>query len=114
MHLYLGSICSIRVFGQRIVILNSLKAATDLLEKRSSIYSDRPRLVLGGEMVGWDQLLTISRYGDNFREYRRLLHQYIGGAKQLQKFHGLLEHETHRFLQHLLHDPDHVSEHIRQ
>lgn len=33
-----------------MVILNSLKAARDLLDKRSSIYSDRPRFVLLAEL----------------------------------------------------------------
>lgn len=30
--------------GQHVIILNSLKAVTDLFEKRSHIYSDRPIL----------------------------------------------------------------------
>lgn len=28
--------------GQQVIVLNSLKAVTDLFEKRSHIYSDRP------------------------------------------------------------------------
>ena len=34
------------VFGKDIIILSSFKAARDLMEKRSAIYSDRPRFVL--------------------------------------------------------------------
>jgi hypothetical protein len=36
--------------GQPIIILNSLKACEDLLEKRSAIYSGRPVLQFAGEM----------------------------------------------------------------
>lgn len=36
----------ISAMGQDIVIINSLKVATDLLEKRSNIYSDRPDLAM--------------------------------------------------------------------
>jgi hypothetical protein len=32
--------------GQPIVVLNSVKAAVDLLDKQGSNYSDRPRFVL--------------------------------------------------------------------
>jgi hypothetical protein len=32
----------LRVFGQVVVVLNSIKAAKDLLEKNADIYSDRP------------------------------------------------------------------------
>jgi hypothetical protein len=37
-------------FGRSIVVLNSVEAAVDLLEKRSSIYSDRPRFVMWVDM----------------------------------------------------------------
>lgn len=37
-----GDIISFHVFGQVIVVLNSIKATKDLLEKRGDIYSDRP------------------------------------------------------------------------
>lgn len=38
----IGPIMSINVFGQNVIILNDAKAASELLDKRSAIYSDRP------------------------------------------------------------------------
>ena len=37
-----GDVLSFHVFGRVIVVLNSIKAPKDLLEKSSEIYSDRP------------------------------------------------------------------------
>lgn len=37
-----GDLVHMRVFGQHIVIVNSVETATDLFEKRSKLYSDRP------------------------------------------------------------------------
>ena len=37
-----GNIMSFHIFGKIIIILNTAKAAKDLLEKRGDIYSDRP------------------------------------------------------------------------
>jgi len=37
-----GNILSFHVFGNVIIVLNSIKATKDLLEKRGEIYSDRP------------------------------------------------------------------------
>ena len=37
-----GDVLSFHVFGKVIVVLNSLKANKDLLEKRGDVYSDRP------------------------------------------------------------------------
>lgn len=45
-----GPVSSVCIMGQSIIILNSLKACQDLLEKRSSIYSGRPVLQFAGEM----------------------------------------------------------------
>ncbi|KAJ7713995.1 cytochrome P450 [Mycena metata] len=41
-----GDVMQLEVLGQRIVILDTHQAATDLLDKRSSIYSDRPAFPL--------------------------------------------------------------------
>ena len=40
----------IHVFGQGLVFLNTYEAASALLEKRGSIYSDRAELVMAGEL----------------------------------------------------------------
>lgn len=45
-----GDVSSVNLLGQPMVILNSAKAAVDLLERRSEIYSDRPSLVMAGEL----------------------------------------------------------------
>lgn len=36
-----SEIIRVPLFGSNIIILNSLRVATDLLEKKSTIYSDR-------------------------------------------------------------------------
>jgi len=37
-----GDILSFHVFGQVIIVLNSVKATKELLDKRGEFYSDRP------------------------------------------------------------------------
>jgi hypothetical protein len=37
-----GDILSFHLFGQVVIVLNTAKAAKDLLDKRGAIYSDRP------------------------------------------------------------------------
>ncbi len=39
-----GDVLSFHVFGTVIVVLNSLKANKDLLERRADMYSDRPAI----------------------------------------------------------------------
>ncbi|GJE84890.1 cytochrome P450 [Phanerochaete sordida] len=113
-----GDVCSADILGQRIVILNSLDAATDLLEKKSATYSARPVMPMAGEMLTWAETLVLSQCpGDRFRHIRRFLHRYVGGRGQLERvapFHALIEHETRRCLQRMLADPAPFIGHIRK
>lgn len=45
-----GDVVYIHVLGQSLVFINSAEAAFDLLDKRGSIYSDKPSLVMAGEL----------------------------------------------------------------
>ena len=47
----LGDVVHITALGQRIVILNSRKVATDLLDRRGGIYSDRPRNIVAAQIL---------------------------------------------------------------
>ncbi|EMD32352.1 hypothetical protein CERSUDRAFT_161722, partial [Gelatoporia subvermispora B] len=109
-----GDIMSVNLLGQTMVILNSPKLAFNMLDKKSSIYSDHPTLTMGGELTGWDRTLALFRYGNVFHETRRLLSQLIGSRKHLEKFHGHLETETRKFLYRLMRHPDNVGKQVRK
>ncbi|TFK32278.1 cytochrome P450 [Crucibulum laeve] len=109
-----GDIISVSVFGQQFIILSSAKAAIDMLDKKSSIYSDRPVMQMGGELVGWKNTLVLVPYGDRFRNYRKLFHQLIGSHSAMEQFHPVEEKETHRFLKRLLSKPNDLAEHVRK
>lgn len=105
---------SISIFGQRMIIVNSAEVATELLEKKGSIYSDRPVMEMGGEMVGWKNTLVLVPYGDRFRSYRKLFHKLIGNPASMSQFHPTEEVETRKFLKHLLSTPQDLAKHVRK
>jgi hypothetical protein len=41
-----SDIIYVNLLGQPVIVLNSVKSAVDLLDKKGAIYSDRPRFVL--------------------------------------------------------------------
>jgi len=110
----IGDISSITVFGQPLIIINSLKIALDLLDKKSSIYSDRPILQMGGELVGWKNTLVLLPYGDRFRRYRKLFHRSIGSINTIRQFQPIQSLESRRFLRKLLSNPQNLQSHIRK
>jgi hypothetical protein len=70
-----GPLSHLDIFGTHIVAIHDPAAAAALFEKRSAVFSDRPRIVFGGEMCGWENTLALQRYGDAFRIFRREIHQ---------------------------------------
>ncbi|KAF9545988.1 cytochrome P450 [Agrocybe pediades] len=63
--------------GFNILVLNSLEAVSELFENRWSIYSNRPKFVMVGELMGWDYIFGLLEYGEPWRERRKLFTQYF-------------------------------------
>ncbi|KAI9445986.1 cytochrome P450 [Lactarius indigo] len=109
----LGSdVIHVDVMGSHIVILNSIKAANELLEKRSSIYSDRPHLVVLQELAGMDYHLGLAQYGSAWRHSRREFQAYLSPA-ELEAYQPLEQQAVHRLLRNLLSSPEHFAQHLR-
>ena len=105
---------SVSVFGQQMIIVNSAKTAGDILDKKSSIYSDRPIMQMGGELVGWKDTLVLVPYGERFRNYRKFFHQVIGTPSSMTRFLPAEETETRKFLKSVLANPDDLAAHVRK
>ena len=56
----------LNALGQPIIVLNSLKSAFDLLDRRANIYSDRPRLIVANDILCGGLLIAFISYGDLF------------------------------------------------
>jgi hypothetical protein len=50
--------------GQPILVINGLKTAFELLDRRASIYSDRPRVIVAHEILCGGLFTVFIRYGD--------------------------------------------------
>ncbi|KAF8158887.1 cytochrome P450 [Mycena galopus ATCC 62051] len=62
-----GDVVHVDVFGNHILILNSVKVATQLLEKRARIYSDRPTIPMVS-LMGWDWNLSFMPHAEKWRQ----------------------------------------------
>lgn len=40
----------VQIFGQGVLFINSYTAAVDLLEKKGTLYADRPHMVMAAEL----------------------------------------------------------------
>ncbi|KAJ7835225.1 cytochrome P450 [Mycena leptocephala] len=70
-----GDLIHISIAGQPMLIMNSHKTAADLLDRRASIYSDRPRLLVASELLTGSLMIPFARYNDTWRRMRRASHE---------------------------------------
>lgn len=108
-----GDIIHIQIFGQHIILLNSVEAAVEILDKKSVKFSDRPVLPMAGDLVGCKDSLPLLQYGDRFREARKQFHRVIGTRTAIEAYHGIKSVEIHKFLKRVLTDPERLVAHIR-
>ncbi|THH08956.1 hypothetical protein EW145_g2353 [Phellinidium pouzarii] len=107
-----GDVVHVEVLGQSIIFLNSAKATSDLFEKRSTIYSDRPRLPLLNDILGLNWIFALMPYGNIWRKHRRLFVSMFGPS-DAHIFNPVQEHASTRLLERLLKKPEDFRDHIR-
>jgi cytochrome P450 len=67
-----GPVMYLNMAGQSVVILSTTQAATDLLNRRSAQYSDRPSLVVAGELVTKGLHMLLRPYNARYRLHQRM------------------------------------------
>ncbi|VDC07377.1 unnamed protein product [Peniophora sp. CBMAI 1063] len=109
-----GPVFMLRIFNQKIVILNSHAAVMDLLEARSSIYSDRPVVWMYKVLVDrqW-AVFNISDHHPRFKTYRKLLQSALN-PKVIQDYRPLQSREAHTMLRLLYERPAEFISHFRR
>ncbi|KAH8110331.1 cytochrome P450 [Phellopilus nigrolimitatus] len=108
-----GEVVHVKVFGQHIIFVNTPEAADELFEKRSAVYSDRPRSTLINDLMGhgeWN--FAFFPYGETWRAYRRLFMSKFG-PNSAHLYRPVQEFVTHQLLKRLLIAPENFLDHLR-
>ncbi|THU99222.1 cytochrome P450 [Dendrothele bispora CBS 962.96] len=107
-----GDLTYVEVFGKSMLILNSSKATTDLLERRSAIYSDRPDMIMVNDLMGWYWDFAHQKYSDWWRLHRKTFHTGFQPSV-VSTYHDIQLRGMEHFLRNMLKDPEDFSGHIR-
>ena len=59
-----GDVVYLNVAGQPTIVLNSQKAASDVLDRRAAVTSGRPRFVVGQELLCEGLLFAFEPHSD--------------------------------------------------
>ncbi|KAI0945930.1 hypothetical protein AcV7_010042 [Taiwanofungus camphoratus] len=109
-----GDIVYARLFRTPALVINSVQAAQDLMEKRSSKFSDRPRFILLAELMGWDCVITHLKYGDRFRKHRKWIQNAFQEKTSLASYRPVQRRETYVLLSGLAETPSALMSHLRR
>ncbi|KAF9451148.1 cytochrome P450 [Macrolepiota fuliginosa MF-IS2] len=110
----LGSkIMYLEAFGRSIIVINDARIAKELLEKRSALYSSRPRLAMFHDVVGATDHFSMMPYGEEWRNHRRLLQQHFSPKTLSRDQERTMEFVRKALLPNIYQDPQHVHDHVR-
>ncbi|KAG6846890.1 hypothetical protein H0H93_011243, partial [Arthromyces matolae] len=101
-------------WGRPMIIINSAEAMSQF-DKHGSIYSDRPKFVMAGELVGHEGSLVLTPYGPRFRSFRKYFSRLIGTPSAVEQHcHEILGHQTRRFLKRTLANSEDLNQNLRK
>ncbi|THU76811.1 cytochrome P450 [Dendrothele bispora CBS 962.96] len=109
---YGSDILHLNAFGTDLIIVNSHKAASTLLERKSALYSERPRMTMINELINLNWHFGFMNHGDTWRTHRKIFAQHfnptatIGLRSQTTKWNNL-------FLNNILNSPKDFFTHIQ-
>ncbi|KAJ1308002.1 hypothetical protein OPQ81_002075 [Rhizoctonia solani] len=98
-----SDIIYLELLGNKIVVLNSAKAAFELLEQRSALYSDRicPPVLKDPELFDWSGSTGMLGYNDVWRHHRRMINKFLG-SREASQFYRIQERQTRLLLRRLI------------
>ncbi|KAI1797845.1 CyP450 monooxygenase [Ganoderma leucocontextum] len=106
-----GDITYLNLLGQSVIVLNTAQATSDLLDKRSAIYSDRLKSTVVS-LIGWDWNVALMGYGTKWRQIRRAFHEHFHGGV-VRQYQSAQLSGARNFLTRLLANPDNFVQHLR-
>ncbi|KAK4233340.1 Fumitremorgin C synthase [Achaetomium macrosporum] len=113
LHLYhwskkYGPVMHLSMGGQPLVILSTHQAAHDLLSKRSVRYSDRPRMVMAGELVTKGMHMLLRPYDEWYRLHQRMEAPHLN-LRSASAYRPLQDMESRQLLFDVLHEYSEVG-----
>ncbi|KAH9901308.1 cytochrome P450 [Cubamyces lactineus] len=79
-----GPVVSFYLGRTPVIMLGTAQAAWDLLDKRSDIYSGRPRSIMAGEILSWGVRAITLSYGPRYKRWRALMHASLNSTAVTQ------------------------------
>ncbi|KAG2141067.1 cytochrome P450 [Suillus clintonianus] len=105
-----GPLITVRSGLKKSVIIGRYKAAMDIMEHQGAALADRPRKIAAGEIFSGGLGLTLTPFGEKFRQKRRALHTHLQ-PKAAEVYQPLLMSHVKNLVLDILNDPYNFQNH---
>ncbi|KAG9078223.1 hypothetical protein FS749_009800 [Ceratobasidium sp. UAMH 11750] len=98
-----SDIISLSFLGTTVIVLNSAETATDILDKRANIYSNRevPPMLASPLLMNLQDFFVFMDPNERWRRYRKLIHSRLN-KQSIVAFHAPQQQQAKLLLQRLL------------
>ncbi|EIM82571.1 cytochrome P450, partial [Stereum hirsutum FP-91666 SS1] len=72
-----GDLVYLNAAGKPVIIINSVKAAVDLLDRRAANTSNRPKNIVASELLTGGMFMTLQNLTDEWRRMRKASHEHL-------------------------------------
>jgi cytochrome P450 len=108
-----GDVVYLQLGPTPTIVLGSAQAAWDLLEKRGSKHSSRPRFIMGGELLSGGLRGLMAPYGPFWRRWRKLLHSGFM-QRQSESYRPIQSLESAVLMKELIEAPEGYRRHLER
>lgn len=109
-----GDIIYMQLFHKPSIIVDSVRVAQELMEKRASKYSDRPQFVMVKEYLQPKPSLVFMSWGEKCRRLRKFFQSALENKAALEGYRPLQRREIHRLLRDLAQSPMGFMAHVKR
>ncbi|KAF8129486.1 cytochrome P450 [Boletus edulis] len=108
-----GPVIMLRQIGGIAIVITSVDAATEIMEKEGSALADRPPMIAADELLSGCKRITLVGSGDRFRRLRKAVHTHFQ-AKAVDTYKDIQFEQARALILDILNDPNSHQKHAHR
>lgn len=108
-----GPLFRLSFFGRSVIVLNTAQAAFNFFDQQGSNYTDRPRLIMAGEILAGNIHVGFIPYGPLWKKLRKAAHAGLN-SRVATNYVATQERHAAQLVRQLLRDPAEWDKHVHR
>ncbi|EAW11664.1 cytochrome P450 [Aspergillus clavatus NRRL 1] len=109
-----GGLYMLKVGNGNMAVVTDRRLVKEVVDRKSGIYSHRPHSFVSHELITKGNHLLVMHYGDQWRTFRRLIHQHLMESMVDSQHVKIVNAEAIQLVRDYLVDPEHHMAHPKR